>query len=70
MEGMPDPGVNGTWSDGFLDATGVTQINRTGNTQLRLHFPVQDNGAADYIIWYSGESAADRPTLTVTYSMP
>jgi hypothetical protein len=69
--GIPDPGVDDTWSDGFLDAAGLARIKQAGNTQLRLYFPIDDNdnGAADYIVWYSGESA-DRPTLTVTYSMP
>jgi hypothetical protein len=46
-------------------------INKTGTTQLRVYFNLDDNDDSgnDYIGYYSGESStsANRPQLVVTY---
>jgi uncharacterized protein (UPF0333 family) len=61
---------NGTWSTGSLNASGLAAIDKTGTTQLRVSFSLDDNDdmGADYIGYYSGEAAsANRPQLVVTY---
>lgn len=63
--------ANGDESSGPLNAAGRGLINKTGKTQLRVYFSVDDNNnsSADYIGWYSGNDAtpANRPVLEVTY---
>ena len=63
--------ANGAWSEGTLNAAGVAAINKTGSTQFRVYFTLDDNdnGRNDYISYTSGESssAASRPQLIVTY---
>lgn len=62
---------NGTWSTGSLNAAGLAALNKTGTTQLRVYFNLDDNDdmANDYLGYYSGENAtaANRPQLVVTY---
>jgi hypothetical protein len=62
---------NGAWSEGSLDAAGLAAINKTGTTQLRVYFSLDDNddGGNDYIGYYSGDnsSSANRPQLVVNY---
>jgi serine protease AprX len=62
---------NGTWSEGSLNAAGLAAITKTGTTQLRVYFSLDDNNdsGTDYIGYYSGENAtaANRPQLVVTY---
>ena len=62
---------NGAWSEGALNAAGRAAINKTGRTQLRVYFALDDNDdlGADYIGYYSGndQTAANRPQLVVTY---
>jgi hypothetical protein len=59
------------WSTGSLSAAGLAAINKTGTTQLRVYFALDDNNdrGADYIGYYSGDNgtAANRPQLVVTY---
>ena len=48
-------------------------VNRVGATQFRLRFTVDDNDdrAADYLAFYTGDStAANRPDLIITYYLP
>jgi hypothetical protein len=48
-------------------------INRTGVTQFRLRFALDDNnnGTADYLLFYSGNAATSkRPTLVIKYYAP
>lgn len=63
--------ANGDVSSGVLNATGLGLINKTGKTQFRVYFSLDDNDntSADYIGWYSGNdaTAANRPVLEVTY---
>lgn len=62
---------NGTWSTGSLNAAGIAAVNKTGTTQLRVYFSLDDNDDTnnDYLGYYSGENgtAANRPQLVVTY---
>jgi carboxypeptidase T len=62
---------NGTWSTGSLNAAGIAAINKTGTTQLRVYFNLDDNDDTgnDYLGYYAGENgtAANRPQLVVTY---
>ena len=69
---MSNPAANGSASTGSLNAAGLAAINKTGRTQLRLAFTLDDNDdtGSDYVGFYSGDNAtaANRPTLTVTYT--
>ena len=62
---------NGEWSVGSLDAAGRAAINRTGTTQMRVAFALDDNDSlsVDRIRYDSGDSTtpAFRPELVVTY---
>ncbi len=62
---------NGTWSEGSLNAAGLAAVNKTGTTQLRVYFNLDDNDDTgnDYIGYYSGDNttAANRPQLVVTW---
>jgi len=62
---------NGDWSQGSLNASGLAAISKTGTTQLRVYFSLDDNDDTgnDYIGYYSGDNttAANRPQLVVTY---
>ena len=67
--------VSGTPVSGYywgtLSGTGQLQVNKTGTTQLRLRFTLDDNNdkGADYISFYSGNSTLllSQPTLWVYY---
>jgi hypothetical protein len=62
---------NGSWSEGNLNASGLGAIDKTGTTQLRVYFNLDDNDDTgnDYVGYYSGDNttAANRPQLVVTY---
>ncbi|HEX4952412.1 MAG TPA: choice-of-anchor B family protein [Thermoanaerobaculia bacterium] len=62
---------NGIWSEGSLNAAGLAALNKTGTTQLRVYFNLDDNDDTgnDYLGYYSGESSTsgNRPQLVVTY---
>ncbi len=63
--------ANLTWSEGDLDPAGVAAINKSGLTQLRVYFQLDDNDDAgnDYLGYYAGETStiAYRPQLVLTY---
>jgi hypothetical protein len=69
---LSNPTANGSASTGALNAAGLAAINKTGATQLKLYFTIDDNddNGYDYIGFYGGEAstAANRPTLSVTYT--
>jgi hypothetical protein len=69
---LSNPTANGSASTGTLSAAGLAAISKTGTTQLKLYFTTDDNdnNAYDYIGFYGGEAAtaANRPTLTITYT--
>jgi hypothetical protein len=63
--------ANGDWSEGSLGAAGLAAIDKTGTTQARVYFALDDNDDKrnDYIGYYAGDSVSpdDRPQLVVTY---
>jgi len=69
---LSNPTANGSASTGSLNAAGLAAINKTGTTQLRLTFTLDDNDdlAYDYIGFYAGENAtaSNKPQLTVIYT--
>jgi hypothetical protein len=68
---LSNAAANGDWSQGSLSAAGLAAISKTGTTQLRVYFNLDDNDDTgnDYIGYYSGDNgtAANRPQLVVTY---
>ncbi|MEM7351890.1 MAG: FG-GAP-like repeat-containing protein [Acidobacteriota bacterium] len=68
---MSNPLSNGDWSEGSLDAAGLAAIDRSGVTQMRIYFDLDDNddGSSDFVGYYSGEhsNADNHPQLVVTY---
>jgi hypothetical protein len=67
---LTDATANGNWSEGTLNAAGLAAINKTGTTQLRVYFNLDDNDdlGNDYMGYYSGEAtSANRPQLVVTW---
>lgn len=62
---------NGATSTATLSAAGLAAIDKTGTTQLKLYFVLDDNddNGNDYIGYSGGEAtnAANRPKLTITY---
>jgi hypothetical protein len=68
---LPEPVANGDWTECFFNAAGIAAIHTNGRTQVRIHFTTGDNDdlAADYMGFYSGNSASDtdKPELIVTY---
>ncbi|HSF38945.1 MAG TPA: S8 family serine peptidase [Thermoanaerobaculia bacterium] len=68
---MSNPTATGSASIGNLNAAGLSAINKTGTTQLRITFTLDDDDdlVYDYIGFYPGENAtaANRPQLTITY---
>lgn len=69
---LTSPPSNGSVSTGNLNAAGLAAINKTGTTQLRIGFTLDDNDdlGYDYIGFYAGENAttSNKPQLTVTYT--
>ena len=55
-----------------LNAAGLAAINRSGLTQMRLYFALDDNNdlSADYLKFVSGDSSVNPPQLLVSYSVP
>ncbi|MEW6403776.1 MAG: Ig-like domain-containing protein, partial [Chloroflexota bacterium] len=64
----------GGWYWAMLDTTAFQYVNRTGVTQFRLRFQLDDNDdlGNDYLRFYSGNYSAqvDRPQLSVEYYVP
>lgn len=63
--------ADGQTSTGSINATGRGFINKTGKTQFRVAFTLDDNDDAgnDYTGWHSGNAstAANRPVLEIVY---
>jgi|GEM_PF-2190851 len=68
-----DPGENGVMESTSFNADGLSRINVSGTTQLRVYLTQRindpDDVNADYVCFYSGEYeiAGYRPKLEVTY---
>ena len=62
------------WYSAVLTAVGRNYLNKTGTTQFRLYFAVDDNNdnGADYMKFFSGNYAtvSARPTLIIEYYIP
>ena len=62
------------WYSVTLNSTARPYINKTGTTQFRLRFKLDDNDdlGADYVMFFSGNwsTVADRPLLVVQYYIP
>jgi predicted outer membrane repeat protein len=59
------------WYSGLLNATSLGSVNKTGTTQLRLRFSLDDNNdhGADYLSLFSGNApVSSRPVLIVYYN--
>ncbi len=69
---LSNPAANGATSTSTLNAAGRAAINKTGRTQFRAAFTLDDNDDTgnDYIGFHSGNdaTAANRPILVVTYT--
>ncbi|MFL6201718.1 MAG: DNRLRE domain-containing protein [Thermoanaerobaculia bacterium] len=68
---LSNAAADGNWSECTLNAAGLAAVNKTGKTQVRIQFTVDDNddGGNDYLGYYSGNdnTSANRPQLVVTY---
>ncbi|HEX3129172.1 MAG TPA: S8 family serine peptidase [Thermoanaerobaculia bacterium] len=68
---LTNAATDGAWSEGNLNAAGLVAINKTGTTQLRIYFALDDNDDTgnDFLGYYSGDNgtAANRPQLVITY---
>ncbi len=67
---LSNAGANRAWSEASLNAAGLAAIHKTGTTQLRVYFDLDDNDDSgnDFLAYFSGEaSAANRPQLVVTF---
>jgi len=62
------------WYSVNLNSSAYTYVNKTGTTQFRLRFLLDDNDdmGNDYVMFFSGDwsTAADRPRLVVQYYAP
>jgi hypothetical protein len=61
------------WYKSILKSTSYAFINRAGLTQFRLRFAKDDNNnmIAEYMKFFSGNAgAANRPVLTIQYTVP
>ena len=64
---------SGQVSSASFGPTGLAAVNKTGTTQVRLYFTLDDNDdlGNDYVGFYSGSNStsANRPRLIVTYAL-
>ena len=62
------------WYSVTLNSTARPYINKTGTTQFRLRFKLDDNDdlGADYVMFYSGNwsTVTDCPLLVIQYYIP
>ncbi|MEO7933704.1 MAG: LamG-like jellyroll fold domain-containing protein [Chthoniobacterales bacterium] len=69
---MSNAASTGAWSTGSLNQAGRGLINKTGTTQCRVYFTLDDNDdrGNDYVSFNSGEDSASgyAPVLEVTYN--
>lgn len=70
---MPGTPVGAGWYISILGKPAFVYINRTGITQFRLRFALDDNNnsSPNYLVFYSGEvSSGFRPILILQYYLP
>jgi hypothetical protein len=72
--GIIPTAVVDNWFSSALTEPALQFINKTGSTQFRLRFQVDDNDdmGADTVKFYSGDTAtlANRPVLVIEYYLP
>jgi len=58
------------WYRSKFPAAVFGKISKTGNTQLRLRFASDDDNdnSGDFVRFFSGNNAVDKPYLVVTYN--
>jgi uncharacterized delta-60 repeat protein len=66
----PFSGAVDNWHTASLSGVNLSHVNKYGPTQFRLMFTKDDNDdmSADYVKFFSGNSASGQPELVVTYS--
>jgi hypothetical protein len=68
---LSNAAANNDWSECTFNVAGLAAINKTGKTQVRIQFTLDDNNdrGDDYIGYFSGNNAtaANHPQLVVTY---
>jgi hypothetical protein len=68
---LSNAAFNNAWSEGAIDANGLAAISKTGRTQFRLYFGLDDNNDRDEdsLGYYAGKygTVSSRPQLVVTY---
>ena len=74
---LDDPGTESVMVSTTFDADGLSNINKTGTTQLRVYFttPSDSDSESDYLGFYSGEdvnaglciSESKQPKLIIQY---
>jgi hypothetical protein len=70
---LSNPPANGDWASGFFNSAGQSAVNKTGRTQVKVRFNLDDNDdlSNDYMGFNAGEATStSRPTLIVTYTVP
>ena len=67
---LPYPDINGYISGDLTN--GLSFVNKTGKTQLRIHFAIGDNNNAvsDCLYFSSGDNVGDEPHLVIAYGPP
>jgi serine protease len=70
--GVFDPKPASSWYSMPLNASGLSNISKANLTQFRLYFIKDDNNnhVADYTKFLSGNSSTNKPTLTITFTLP
>jgi hypothetical protein len=68
-----DPALISGWYSATFNSSSFGYINRTGITQFRLRFALDDDNdrISDYVSLFSGNAAlADQPMLIIQYTTP
>jgi hypothetical protein len=72
-EFLSDPGQEKPMRSTEFNSSGLSHINKTGTTQLKVYFTTPTYGSGDnYLSFWSGESAEERetqPRLIIQYSV-
>ncbi|MBN1764974.1 MAG: hypothetical protein JW860_06925 [Sedimentisphaerales bacterium] len=66
-----EPAAQATMVSTEFNAEGLSYINTSGTTQLRVYFQNQTNSDTniDFLGFYAGETAGKEPTLVITYKL-
>lgn len=70
---VPFPASDGTWTtSAAFNTAGMSAINKTGKTQIRIYFATRTDGDSDNdkLFIKSGSSSSSKPELIITYILP